>query len=356
MPVRIRSCCCVLLLPFWLVAQEVRPADPGSAQQSTQPAAVSPAPAQPAAAPPAASQQGTITGKVVDVRGDAVASAQVKLSLDARAPDQETQSSQAGNFTFSNVAPGPFHISFDAAGFALKTIDGELQAGETLTLPRTELSIDVLATQVNVSETQAEIAQAQIKLAEQQRIVGVIPNYFATYDPEVVPLNARQKFELTWKTFLDPAAVVYAGFTAGIWQASNTYKGFGQGAAGYGKRLGAAYADFATGLMFEAVIMPTIFKQDPRYYYKGTGSTSSRFWYAVSRTFICQGDNRKAQFCYSSLAGDFASSFLTNYYYPPEDRNSTAVNLRNAGLSIGFSAAYNLFQEFLAKKLTLKKH
>jgi len=359
MPLGARICCCVLLLPFCnvaqIVAQEVQPAAPPAVQQSTPPAAEPPAPALPVAIPLAASQQGTITGKVVDIRGDAIASAQIKLSLDARAPDQETQSTQAGNFSFSNVPPGPFHISFDAAGFAVKTIDGELQAGESLTLPRTELAIDVLATQVNVSETQVELAQAQIKIAEQQRLVGVIPNYFANYDPTVVSLNARQKFELTWKTFVDPAAFVYAGFIAGIWQAEDTYHGFGQGAEGYGKRVGAAYADWATGLMLEAVIMPTIFKQDPRYFYKGTGSTSSRIWYALSRTFICQGDNRKAQFCYSSVIGDFASPFISNYYYPPEDRNTPAANLRSGALNIGFSAAYNLFQEFLAKKLTKKK-
>jgi len=55
------------------------------------------------------------------------------------------------------------------------------------------------------------------------------------------------------------------------------------------------------------------------------------------------------------LSGAFAASFLTNYYYPPQDRNSTAVNFRSAALDIGFSACYNLFQEFLGKKLTTKK-
>jgi hypothetical protein len=80
---------------------------------------------------------------------------------------------------------------------------------------------------------------------------------------------------------------------AGVSQAQNTNKGFGQGAEGYAKRYGAAYADFATSLLLEKVALSTVFKQDPRYFYKGTGSNRSRFFYAVSRSVICQGDNRK---------------------------------------------------------------
>src|SRR5260370_23776698 len=217
------------------------------------------------------------------------------------------------------------------------------------------MALDVVTTEVNVTQTQAEIAQEQIKQEEQQRLIGLVPDYFVTYNPDAAPLNAKQKLELTWKTFFDPSSFVITGISAGIGEARNTHKGFGQGAAGHGKRYGASYADFVTGSLIEKVVMPTIFKQDPRYFYKGTGSTRSRIFYAISWSLICQGDNKQAQFCYSSFISRFASGALTNYYYPAANRDSAGVVVQNAFISIGGDAIGNLFQEFLARRLTRKK-
>lgn len=301
------------------------------------------------------SQQGTITGTVVDASGASVAHVKVNLSLIHGGPDQETASAIGGDFTFANIAPGSFRISFTAAGFSEKTIAGELHAGETLQLPQTALAVATVITVVNVTQTQEEIAESQIKEAETQRLVGLIPNYFVNYNRDAVPLNTKQKFELTWKTFLDPSAVVINGMIAGVWQAQNTYKGFGQGGQGYAKRYGASYADFGTSLVIEKVALTTVFKQDPRYFYKGTGSNRSRLFYAVSRSVICQGDNRKAQFCYSSVISRFTSGFITNFYYPSADRNSNVMVLQNAGIGIGIDALANVFQEFVARKISRKK-
>ena len=301
-------------------------------------------------------QPGTISGVVVDTSGAAVGHAQVKLLLDGRGPDRELQSTDNGEFSFDEVNPGPWRLSFSAKGFALKTIAGGLHAGEALNLPTTSLSVDSVATELNVTQTQAELAEAQIKVEEQQRLLGVIPNFFTAYDHDAAPLNAKQKLELTAKSWFDPSSFVIGGIIAGVWQAQNTHKGFGQGAEGYAKRYGATFADYGTSLVLEKTLMPTIFKQDPRYFYKGTGTNKSRAMYAISRTFVCRGDNKKDQFCYSSFINRFGTGFVTNYYYPAADRDKTGVILRNSAMSIGFDALGNLFQEFVARKLTRKIH
>ncbi len=307
-----------------------------------------------AMAPATFGQQGSIRGTVVDTSGASVAGALVKLSLNSRGPDQETRSADRGEFSFKNVATGPFRLSFNANGFALQTITGELGDGERLTLAATVLAIDPLITGVSVTQNQTALAEAQIKVQEQQRLVGVFPNFFTSYDSDAAPLNAKQKLELTAKTWLDPSAFVINGIIAGVWQAQNTHKGFGQGLQGYGKRYGASFADYGTSLLLEKVVTTTIFRQDPRYFYRGTGTTRSRVLYAISRTFVCRGDNKKDQFCYSSFVNRFGSGFVTNYYYPAVDRDKTGVILRNATMGIGFDALGNLFQEFLARKVTRK--
>ncbi len=301
-------------------------------------------------------QQGGITGSVVDGAGASIAHAQVKLSLEGRAPDQETQSGDNGGFSFANVAAGAYRLSISAKGFAAKTVAGELAAGQSLELPPTALVIDTVATEVNVTQTQVEVAEAQIKVQEKQRLLGVVPNFFTSYDPAAAPLNARQKLELSAKAWFDPSSFVIGGIIAGVWQAENTHKGFGQGAQGYAKRYGASFADYGTMLLLDKVVTTSLFKQDPRYFYRGTGSTRSRALYAISRTFVCRGDNKKDQFCYSSLINRFGTGFVTNYYYPAADRDPTGTILRNSVIGLGFDAAEHLFQEFVAKKITRKRH
>lgn len=309
-----------------------------------------------AAASAAFTQTGTLNGTVTDSSGASIARAQVKLSLSGRAPDQSAEASDAGHFSFANVSPGPYRLTFTAAGFAPKTISGDLAAAsEPVILPPTTLVIDILSTAVIVTLTPTEIAQEQIKGAETQRLAGLVPNYFTNFNPDAAPLNAKQKFELTRKTLFDPAAFVITGIIAGIGQANNTHRGFGQGAQGYGKRYGAAYAEWVTGFTLEKTVMPVIFKQDPRYFVKGSGSKSSRFLYAISRSVICQGDNRKAQPCYSSVISQFAPGYITNYFYPAANRNSAASIARDGAIGIGGKAAGNLFREFVSRKITRKK-
>jgi hypothetical protein len=305
--------------------------------------------------PAAMAQQASIGGTVVDPSGASVAHAQIKLSLAGRAPDQETQAGDNGEFLFSNVAAGAYRLTFSANGFATKTIAGELLAAQTLNLPQTTLAIDRLVTEVSVTQTEAEIAQQQIRVEEQQRLVGIVPNFFASYDRDAVPLNTGQKLKLSVKTWLDPSSFAINAIIAGVWQAENTHKGFGPGPEGYGKRYGAAFADYGTSLMLDKVVMTAIFKQDPRYFYKGTGSNRSRALYAMSRTFVCRGDNKKDQVCYSGLVDRIGIGFVTKYYYPAADRDSNGTILRDEGIGLAINAAFNLFQEFAARKITKKK-
>ena len=299
-------------------------------------------------------QEGSIGGAVVDSNGGSVANATVQLSVDGRGPDQATQSADDGGFSFSNVDPGRFHVTVSASGFAVKTVAGQLQAGETLTLQKISLMLEIRTNEVTVNLTTVEIAQAQIKVAEKQRVLAVLPNYLASYDVDPAPLNTKQKFELTSKNILDPAPWVINGMFAGIGQAQNTHKGFGQGAEGYAKRYAAGIAEFVTSDLLEHAVMPSIFKQDPRYIAKMTGSTQSRVLYAISRAVVCRGDNKKTQFCYSRVLAGFAGGEITSFYYPSADRDRQAVVIENAAIGLAGEAVGNLIREFVAPKLTRK--
>jgi hypothetical protein len=98
--------------------------------------------------------------------------------------------------------------------------------------------------------------------------------------------------------------------------------------------------------------MPTVFRQDPRYFYKGTGSVGARIAYAISRSVVRRGDNGHWQPNYSGIAGSFTGAAISNYYYPPESRRGARLMLENSVLGMVVGAISNLTQEFVWGPLT----
>lgn len=295
---------------------------------------------------------GTISGSIVDASGAAVVGAQIKLTREDQSPAQATLAGDEGEFSFAEIAPGPFKLIITAAGFADQASSGTLHSGEIYIVPQITMPVATSVTEVRVTPPRVEIAEAQIKEEEKQRVLGLFPNFYVSYSKNPVPLTAKQKFELAYKTSMDPVSFGLIGAIAGIEQATDQFRGYGQGGDGYGKRYGAAYADFFTGTFIGGAILPSLLKQDPRYFYKGTGTRKSRFLYAVANAVICKGDNGHWQPNYSSILGSLASGGISNLYYPSSDRDGLTLTFENAAIGIGATAAANVLQEFIIRKLT----
>jgi hypothetical protein len=293
-----------------------------------------------------------ISGTVVDQSGAVVAGVLVRLSREDQSPDQEALSDDDGRFSFANTAPGPFQLTISSPGFATQSALGNLQPGESFLVPQFTLAVATAITEVRVVPSRMELAEDQIKNQEKQRVLGVIPNFYVSYDHHALPLAPRQKFELAWKTSVDPVTFGVNGVIAGIQQARNDFSGYGQGSQGYAKRYGASYADFVAGTFIGSAILPSLLKQDPRYFYKGSGSRRSRILYAIANSVICKGDDGHWEANYSSILGSFAAGGLSNLYYPAKNRNDAGLTVENALIGMGESAAINLFQEFFIRKLT----
>ena len=295
---------------------------------------------------------GSISGTIVDPSGGAVVGARVKLSRNDQSPDQEALSGDDGQFSFVNVAPGPFGLTITSEGFATQASTGILQPGESYNVPPIAMALATAVTEVRVVVSRAEIAEDQIKAQEKQRVLGVIPNFYVSYVHHAVPLNPKQKFELAWKTTIDPVSFGVTGAIAGIQQAQNDFSGYGQGAQGYGRRFGASYGNLIASTYIGGAILPSLLKQDPRYFYKGNGSKRSRALYAIANSVICKGDNGHWQANYSSILGSLAAGGISNLYYPAENRDGLQLTFENALIGIGESAAVNILQEFVIRKFT----
>jgi hypothetical protein len=276
----------------------------------------------------------------------------VRLTREDQSPVQEVLSDDGGQFSFANVAPGPFQVTVTSEGFATQASSGILQPGETNIVPQITLALATAVTEVRVVPSRVDVAEDQIKVQEKQRVLGVVPNFYVSYDHHAVPLSSRQKFELAWKTTVDPISFGLTGVIAGVQQAQNDFSGYGQGSQGYAKRFGASYANFVAGTYIGGAILPSLLKQDPRYFYKGSGSKRSRMLYAIANSVICKGDNGHWQANYSSILGSLAAGGISNLYYPAENRDGAQLTFENALIGIGESAAVNLLQEFVIRRLT----
>ena len=298
---------------------------------------------------------GSISGIVAVQNGALASGALVSLTREGQ-PAIEVTSGENGEFSFTNQAPGAFRLTITAKGFQTKTFSGNLRPGMSFVLPEIVLSVARATTEVNVTYTTEEIAEQQIKYQLQQRVLGFIPNFYASYVPDAAPLVPRQKFQLAWKSVTDPITIVGAGFLAGIYQAGDVYPGYGQGAEGYAKRFGATYGDVFIGTFIDSALLPSLLKQDPRYFYRGTGSTKSRLLYALGNAVICKGDNKKYQPNYSAIIGSFITTSISYTYYPPSDRNASLF-MQASLIRIAEGSVAGLFQEFVVRKLTphLKK-
>ena len=295
---------------------------------------------------------GTITGTIADQTGALITGASVKLFREGESTGSEVLSDENGKFFFSNIAPGPFRLTVSSEGLSPQEFSGNLQPGDSYVTPLFRLIIAVQVTEVRVALTPDEIAEVQVKEQEKQRVLGFIPNFYVSYVPDAAPLAPRYKFRLAWKSMTDPVTFAAVGFVAGLDQAGDRWGAYGQGAQGYAKRFGASYGDVVAGTFIGSAILPSLLKQDPRYFYRGKGSKRSRILYALANSVICKGDNKRWQPNYSSIAGNLAAGGISNLYYPANDRNAVGTVFATALIRLGETAVANIFQEFVAPKMT----
>src|SRR5215475_7217695 len=296
-----------------------------------------------------ANKPGTVMGTVFDQSGSVAVGAVVRITSANESFLREMASGDNGQYSFSGVPAGAFDLSINSAGFGDKAFTGELAPGQAFLVPPIVLSIATVVTDVKVMVDPVEVATEQVKEQEHQRVLGVFPNFYINFHPDAPPLTTKLKFRLAWKSSSDPVTILGTGFFAGLQQAGDEYPEFGQGAQGYGKRFGAAYADVIVSTFLSGAVFPSLLKQDPRYFYKGTGSTGSRIWRAVSNSIICKSDDGRWQTNYSNILGSFAGAAISSTYYPTQNRAS--VVLSNGVIRMGESSLTGVVQEFILPKL-----
>ncbi len=305
-----------------------------------------------AAALPNAPLSASVSGTVTDLNGGAVTDADVMVMMGTPEHTYTAFTDDKGHFQVSGLPAGDFRLTVDSEELQSVTRQGKLRAGEQFVLPQIVLRVASANTAVEVTASRADIAEAEIKVEEKQRVLGVIPNFYVTYNWHAEPLSSKQKYELVAHDTLDWTTFVVTGAVAGIQYEAGSFSGFGYGPSGYAKRYAADFGNVLFGNILGGALLPQIFRQDPRYFYKGTGTKRSRFWYALSTAVIARGDNGKWQPAYAGILGNYGAGAISNLYYPASSRNGVGLTLENGTIGVVSVGIGNVIQEFVVKHFT----
>jgi hypothetical protein len=184
------------------------------------------------------------------------------------------------------------------------------------------------------------------KTKKDDRMFYVMPNYLTVEnESQVKPLTVGQKFKITAEGAFDPYEFFVVGVLAGIRQAGNTNPAFGQGAAGFGKRYGTAFADQVDGNMMVGGVFPSLLHTDPRYFQMGKGGGRHRALYAFSRIFITRKDSGGQTFNFAEPLGNGVATAVSTLYYPAQDRSALG-SFTNWGTQMAVDALGNELKEF----------
>jgi len=294
---------------------------------------------------------GSIQGKVTDSSDTPILGAVVTVQGADGSP-RTTVSDSEGAFKISSLALGNYSVKVSASGMSDWTalnVPASLTPESKPVLAVLQVAHEVIT--VTVGLPPEEVAEEQLHQELKQRALGIIPNYYVTYENHPAPLSPKQKLHLGFAALLDPVTIGMAGATAGIQQAMNSHHQFGQGAQGFGKRFGADYGTDLNHMVITSVAAASILHQDPRYFYSGQGTKARRAWYAIESAFRAKGDNGKWQPPYADVIGTTAAAEISNIYYPG---SRTQYTLLGRSLMFHFARliAVNLAEELFLKKVT----
>src|SRR5580693_10169225 len=142
-------------------------------------------------------QTGIIVGTVTDVNDDTVPGATVVLEGPVQTDPRTVVTNGNRFFEFKDVEPGTnYHVTVSAQGFANWTSPAViLKPGQYAILTGSKLHIAEALTTITVA---APVASPEEMAAEQQRIFGIIPNFYVVYDHHAAP-SPQLKFKLATK-------------------------------------------------------------------------------------------------------------------------------------------------------------
>ncbi len=162
-----------------------------------------------------------------------------------------------------------------------------------------------------------------------KRILGVVPNFRSvSADVKLPAQGPKEKMKTALQDSFDYSSFIFVGVQTGIAQGTNSYPAFHQGAAGFGRYYWHTFADYADENILVEGILPSVLREDSRYYTLGHGNIFKRTAYSFTRTLITRTDSGSETVNASEIGGAGIASGISAAYYPGQYRTWTKVGQR----------------------------
>jgi len=208
------------------------------------------------------------------------------------------------------------------------------------------------------SKDNSDIKRQEQTGTSNDRLFYTLPNFLTVETKNVPPLTTGQKFKVVTRGSFDYIQIPWYGFLAGVSQAQNSEPGYGQGAEGYGKRFGAYFADGTIESYMTGAVLPSLLREDPRYFQSGKGGFWHRTGYAIGRIFVTRTDSGGEQFNFSEILGSAMSAGISTYSYHPKGDRTVPNTASVWGTQVGYDTMTLVVKEFwpdIRRKLSKEK-
>lgn len=188
-------------------------------------------------------------------------------------------------------------------------------------------------------------AKPNLPRPQPARILGLMPNYRAvSAGVRPPPPTQKEAFVIATRDSFDYSAFVFVGITSSLAEWDDTHPTFGKGVGGFGDYYWHGMADKTAGNYLVVWALPTVLREDERYYAKGTGSILGRAVYAASRILITPNYQGKNTFNGAEVFGRGISQAVSLTYYPSSTRSVSGFSEKYA-YALGRDALTDVFRE-----------
>jgi hypothetical protein len=160
--------------------------------------------------------------------------------------------------------------------------------------------------------------------------------------------TASERFAAFGREAIGPYTIIKTVAVAGVLQAQNSPPDWGQGAKGFGDRVGSEYGRFLaeTGSRY---LIAAAFGQDAKYYRCACTGFGHRLGHALKASFTARaGDDGHYVFSPAPIAAPYVGGFTELAWYPA--RYGWKDGIRFGSYGVLYSLGGNIAREFISAK------
>ncbi|HET9321758.1 MAG TPA: hypothetical protein VFO27_18345 [Bryobacteraceae bacterium] len=162
-----------------------------------------------------------------------------------------------------------------------------------------------------------------------------------------IPMTQAQRLRYYFNSTFSLSTVAVAAAGAGTLQLWNIPKEWGQGAEGYGRRMGDLYGQhiIVQTLMYGS---SSLLHEDNRYFRSGKPGLWPRLKYAAMSALITRRDDGSTRFAYTRI-GSFAAGAFISRAWQPRSITSAGDGAVNFGSFVAVQVGFNVAREFFPR-------